>query len=69
MKVGNTIVPAAAFHEALTDAHVATELTELILSLVAADIRTWLQMGIPMQHVGINVSSADFQRVSFRTKS
>jgi diguanylate cyclase (GGDEF)-like protein len=61
MKVGNAIVPAAAFHEALTDAHVATELTELMLSLVAADIRTWLQMGIPMQHVGINVSSADFQ--------
>ncbi|MDB5580086.1 MAG: diguanylate cyclase domain protein [Bradyrhizobium sp.] len=61
MKVGNAIVPAAAFHEAMTDAHVATELTEHMLSVVAADIRTWLEMGIPMQHVGINVSSADFQ--------
>jgi EAL domain-containing protein (putative c-di-GMP-specific phosphodiesterase class I) len=30
-----------------------------MMSLVAADVRTWLDLGIPFQHVGINVSSAD----------
>jgi diguanylate cyclase (GGDEF)-like protein len=59
MRIGQRIVPAAAFHEATTDAHVATELTARMMSLVAADIRAWLDLGIPFQHVGINVSSAD----------
>lgn len=59
MRVGKQIVPAAAFQEATTDAHVATELTARMMSLVAADVRGWLDLGIPFQHVGINVSSAD----------
>lgn len=59
MRVGKQIVPASAFHEATNDAHVATELTSRMMSLVAADVRGWLDMGIPFQHVGINVSSAD----------
>ncbi len=59
MRVGDTIVPAAAFHEATTDVHVATALTERMLDLVAADVGAWLAMGIPFQHVGVNVSSAD----------
>ncbi len=59
MRIGNTIVPAAAFHEATTDVHVATALTARMMALVAADLRAWIDMGIPFQHVGINVSSAD----------
>ncbi|MEG8013420.1 putative bifunctional diguanylate cyclase/phosphodiesterase [Sphingomonas sp. 22R3R2A-7] len=59
MRVGNEIVPAAAFHEATTDAHVATALTARMMALVAADMRVWLDMGLAVQHVGINVSSAD----------
>jgi diguanylate cyclase (GGDEF)-like protein len=59
MRVGKQIVPAAAFHEATTDAHVAIELTARMMSLVAADVRGWLDLGIPFQHVGINISSAD----------
>lgn len=59
MRIGDRIVPAMAFHEATTDVHVAVELTARMMSLVAADIRAWLDMGIPFQHVGINVSSAD----------
>jgi EAL domain-containing protein (putative c-di-GMP-specific phosphodiesterase class I) len=31
------------------------------MTLVAADLRIWLEMGIPFQHVGVNVSSADMQ--------
>ena len=59
MRIGQQIIPAGAFHEATTDAHVATELTARMMSLVAADVRGWLDMGIAFQHVGINVSSAD----------
>jgi diguanylate cyclase (GGDEF)-like protein len=59
MRIGTTIVPASSFHEATTDVHVATALTERMMRLVAADLRVWLDMGIPFQHVGINVSSAD----------
>ena len=59
MRVGDEIVAAMAFHEATTDAHIATELTARMMTLVAADVRTWLDLGIPFQHVGINVSSAD----------
>jgi EAL domain-containing protein (putative c-di-GMP-specific phosphodiesterase class I) len=31
-----------------------------MLSRVAADVRHWLDMGLPFQHVGINLSAADF---------
>ena len=59
MRIGDTIVPAAAFHEATADAQVATSLTARMMTLVAADLRRWLDQGIPFQHVGINISSAD----------
>jgi diguanylate cyclase (GGDEF)-like protein len=59
MRIGQTIVAAASFHEATTDVHVATALTARMMDLVAADIRVWLDLAIPLQHVGINVSSAD----------
>lgn len=59
MRVGDGVMSAASFHEATTDAHVATALTARMMGLVAADVRAWLDMGIPFQHVGINVSSAD----------
>ncbi len=53
---------AAEFCEALSDAHIACAITDIMLSRVAADVRRWLDMGIPFQHVGVNVSSADFHR-------
>jgi diguanylate cyclase (GGDEF)-like protein len=54
------IVPAVLFHEATSDARIASQLTRKMLNIVAADVRNWLMVGIPFQHVGINVSSADF---------
>jgi diguanylate cyclase (GGDEF)-like protein len=54
------IVSAAAFHEATSDAQVASELTGRMLSIVARDIRRWLDDGIPFQQVGVNVSTPDF---------
>jgi diguanylate cyclase (GGDEF)-like protein len=59
MRIGDNVVPASSFHEATTDAHVATALTARMASLVAADLRRWLDLSIPFQHVGLNVSSAD----------
>jgi len=60
MRIGSTFVPASSFHEATTDAGIATLLTQRMVTQVARDVRAWLDMGIPFQHVGINVSSADF---------
>ncbi|MBB4859946.1 diguanylate cyclase (GGDEF)-like protein [Novosphingobium chloroacetimidivorans] len=60
MRLGQNLVTAAAFHEATTDAQIASALTERMMQLVAADLRSWLNAGIPFQHVSVNVSSADF---------
>lgn len=54
------IVPAASFYEATSDARIASRLTHSMLNIVSADVRRWLNLGIPFQHVGINVCSADF---------
>ncbi|MEG3176169.1 bifunctional diguanylate cyclase/phosphodiesterase [Sphingomonas sp. RB3P16] len=59
MRLGDRVLPAAAFQEATKDVHVAKAMTARMMALVAADLREWLDMGIPFQHVGINVSSAD----------
>jgi diguanylate cyclase (GGDEF)-like protein len=59
MRLGNEIITASSFHEAMHDVHIATAITDRMMRLVAADVRAWLDMGIPFQHVGINISSAD----------
>lgn len=52
---------AGGYMEAVSDPHTATLLTRRMLDIVARDIRTWLDLGIWFQHVGINAASADFQ--------
>lgn len=54
------VIAAANFHEATKDAHVAAELTQCMLLRVASDMRGWLDGGLSFQHVGINLSAADF---------
>jgi diguanylate cyclase (GGDEF)-like protein len=54
------VIAAANFFEATKDAHIAAEMTQRMLARVSADIRRWLDMGLPFQHVGINLSAADF---------
>jgi diguanylate cyclase (GGDEF)-like protein len=56
------IVSAGQFHSGLSDPRVAYELTSRMLDQVARDIRFWLDARIPFQHVGINVTTGDFQR-------
>ena len=62
------VVAAAHFHEATKDAHVAAMLTERMLTKVAKDMRTWLDKGLPLQHVGVNLSAADFRKGGLREK-
>lgn len=54
------LLPAESFHEATSDARVADELTSRMLSIVAGDVRYWLDAGIPLRHVSVNVAPADF---------
>lgn len=59
-KPDGEVVSAAEFHQATSDASVASHLTERMMAIVAADARSWLDQGIPLQHIGINITSADF---------
>ncbi len=56
------IASAGEFHAALADPRIAWQLTGQMLTQIASDIRRWLDMGIDFQHVGINVTTGDFQR-------
>lgn len=59
IRMSEGVLVASAFQDALSDAHVATAVTQRMIGLVAADVAAWLAMGIPFQHVGVNVSSPD----------
>ncbi|MDM9628024.1 EAL domain-containing protein [Rhizobium sp. S152] len=59
--IGGELVSAAHFHEATLDGHIAAQLTDRMIALVARDMRRWLDAGLPLQHVGINLSAADFR--------
>lgn len=56
------IATAGEFHAALEDPRIAYAVTDVMLRQVAQDVRHWLDLGIPFQHVGINVTTGDFQR-------
>ncbi|MDB5587220.1 MAG: diguanylate cyclase [Devosia sp.] len=57
-----SIASAAEFHEAFSDPRIAYQLTGQMLTQIAKDIRLWLDAGIHFQHVGINVTTGDFER-------
>lgn len=54
------MIPASFFAEAFSDVQVACQLTDHLLRVVARDLRSWLDEGLPIQHVSLNVTSADF---------
>ncbi|QQR38279.1 putative bifunctional diguanylate cyclase/phosphodiesterase [Devosia rhizoryzae] len=56
------IASAGEFHAAFSDPRIAYELTGQMIDHIARDIRIWLDAEIPFQHVGINVTTGDFQR-------
>lgn len=57
-----SLLNAGQFHAGLSDPRIAYQLTGQMLDQVARDIRTWLDEGIAFQHVGVNVTTGDFQR-------
>jgi EAL domain-containing protein (putative c-di-GMP-specific phosphodiesterase class I) len=54
------IVPACEFHEGFADARNAAEATRTMLHHVARDLRTWLDAGIAVGRVAVNLAPADF---------
>lgn len=54
------IIAAGEFHEATKDAQVAAALTRRMIACIARDVGSWLKRGVPFQHIGINLSAADF---------
>lgn len=57
-----TVVSAGQFQAALSDPSIAFRLTDQMLSHIARDMRSWLDNGFDVRHVGINLSTADFNR-------
>jgi diguanylate cyclase (GGDEF)-like protein len=57
-----SVLAAGDFFEAFEDVSIGAQITERMIAQVAGDVRSWLDQGIPFQHVGLNVSTADFQR-------
>lgn len=62
------ILAAGDFHEAFAESRLAQMMTDTMLRCVAADLRIWLDQGIPFQHVGVNVTTADFHRGDLDTR-
>lgn len=56
------VLSAGQFHSGLSDPRIAYDLTGHMLDSVARDIRSWLDADLHFQHVGINVTTGDFQR-------
>lgn len=54
------ILPAIIFREAFSDVNVAVETTRRMLEIVAQDLRAWFSAGLPVQFIGVNITSADF---------
>ncbi len=59
---GGGLLEAAEFQIAFGDPRLAHALTTEMLQKVAADIRYWLGLNLPLQHVGFNVTTADLQK-------
>ncbi|KRA42028.1 putative bifunctional diguanylate cyclase/phosphodiesterase [Devosia sp. Root635] len=62
------IAAAGEFHAAMADPRIAWQLTGQMLTQIASDIRHWLDLGIVFQHVGVNVTTGDFQRGDLETR-
>jgi diguanylate cyclase (GGDEF)-like protein len=54
------LLTASDFMDATADARVASRLTERMFSIVAADMRRWLDADLACRHVSVNVSTPDF---------
>jgi diguanylate cyclase (GGDEF)-like protein len=62
------IVPAGQLAAAMRAPSTASLVTDRMLALVARDLRGWLDQGIGLKHVSVNVSMADFRRGNLRKR-
>ncbi|QGZ63179.1 putative bifunctional diguanylate cyclase/phosphodiesterase [Paraburkholderia acidisoli] len=62
------IIPAGMLVEALHDRSMGYLVTERMLAQVARDLRHWLDREVPVQHVSVNVSMADFEQHDLRER-
>lgn len=56
------LVAAGEFQDALHDPKIAHRITSLMLAATTADMAGWQAEGLHFQHVGLNVTSADFEK-------
>lgn len=66
--IDGSVLAAKDFQEAFSESRLAHMVTDAIMNTVAVDLRVWLDRGIPFQHVGVNVTSADFHRGDLDTR-
>ncbi len=62
------IVSAGQVQAALSDPSIAFRLTDQMLSQIARDMRSWIDRGLAVKHVGINLSTADFHRTDLERR-
>lgn len=62
MQDDDRIAGAGEFHEALLDPKIAYRISNQVLAAVAADLAQWQREGVPIRYIGVNVTSADFQK-------
>lgn len=56
------LLTAGEFQDALLDPRIAYRITSQMLLAIAGDMAAWRAAGIHFQHVGLNVTTADFQK-------
>jgi diguanylate cyclase (GGDEF)-like protein len=56
------VVAAGEFQAALHDPKLAYRISSQMLPAIAADMAQWQRDGLPIHHIGLNVTSADFQK-------
>ncbi|MBW9090088.1 EAL domain-containing protein [Rhizobium wenxiniae] len=66
--VEGQVISAGMFAEALQDASLGHQLTNLMLKQVARDMRSWRDQDIPLSYVSVNVSMADFDQGDLRAR-
>ena len=57
-----TFISAGAFAMGLTDSKNAFRLTSCMLEQIASAMRGWIDEGLELRHVAVNLSTIDFQR-------
>jgi len=64
-KPGEGLQTPGGIEAAFEDLDLATDISDRILEQTTADIRRWLDQGVPFGHVAINASAAEFRRDTF----